>query len=84
MASTSKLMAELIAADGTVDVANTDITGTLITAQIADGAVTSAKLDATYLTPTGDGSGLSGIAGGFFQYGSIYFTRNMDKSRFSY
>ena len=65
MASKSKLMAELIAADGTVDVANTDITGTIIGSQIADGAVSSAKLDATYLTPTGDGSGLSGIAGGF-------------------
>ena len=75
MASKSKLIAEFIAADGTVDVANTDITGTLVTTQISDSAVTtaklapgsvsSAKLDATYLTPTGDGSGLSGIAGGF-------------------
>ena len=47
------------------DVATSKLTGTVATAQIADSSVTAAKLDTAYLTPTGDGSGLSGIAGGF-------------------
>lgn len=64
MASTSKTIAELISSDLSVDVANTDIVGTITETQIADAAVTAAKLDTTYLTPTGDGSGLSGISGG--------------------
>jgi len=34
---------------------------TVETADIQDGAVTAAKLDQTYLTPTGDGSQLTGI-----------------------
>lgn len=65
MASNAKSLAELIAADSTIDVANTDITGVITETQIADSAVTPGKLSQTFLTPTGDGSGLTGVAGGF-------------------
>jgi len=48
--------------DKIAGVATSKLTGTISTAQIADSSVTATKLDTTYLTPTGDGSGLSGIA----------------------
>lgn len=39
------------------------ITG-LVSGGLPDGSVTAADLADTYLTPTGDGSGLTGISGG--------------------
>ena len=45
---------------GAVDAADL-ANGSITTAKIADGAITSGKLAETYLTPTGDGSQLTGI-----------------------
>ena len=40
------------------------INGTTGIDKVQDGSITAADLDTTYLTPTGDGSGLTDLPGG--------------------
>ena len=48
--------------------------GTVEAADIPDGTITAAKLDTTYLTPTGDGSLLTGLPAGGGNYELIKYT----------
>ena len=66
----TKLTGDLPAISGAnlTNIATAIPDSTITGAKLADATVSAAKLDTTYLTPTGDGSGLTGIAGGFSNY----------------